>query len=96
MLEQYLPTFKFHDNIDDVSHDYDDDQHDHDNDEKGKDNVSPIGHRVFLQASPEQFMRSKCVWDFLSMTVSASQGVSVCVFEGEKITKSWKFCSTSK
>ena len=28
MVEQYLPTFKFHDNIDDVCHDYDDDQHD--------------------------------------------------------------------
>ena len=37
-MEQYLPTFKFHDNIDDVCHDDDDDgqhDHDHDNDEKG-------------------------------------------------------------
>ena len=35
VVEQYLPTFKFHDNIDDLCHDNDDDQHDHDIDEKG-------------------------------------------------------------
>ena len=50
VVEQYLPTFKFHDNIDDVCHDNDGDQHDHDNDEKGEvlDEAKIISHQLAI------------------------------------------------
>ena len=67
MLEQYLPTFKFHDNIDDVCHDYDDDQHDHDNDEKGDvlDEAKIMSHQL-------------AIGFFSKPHLSSSGGLSVC------------------
>ena len=67
MVEQYLPTFKFHDNIDDVCHDYDDDQHDHDNDEKGDvlDEAKIMSHQL-------------AIGFFSKPHLSSSGGLSVC------------------
>ena len=49
-MEQCLPTFKFHENIDDVCHDTNDDQLDHDNDEKGEvlDETKIISHQLAI------------------------------------------------
>ena len=93
MVEQYLPTFRFYDNIDDVCHDYDDDQHDHDNDEKGDvlDEAKIMSHQLAFRFVTKPHLSSL---EGLSVSVRLfkvclclSMCVGVCVFEGEKITK---------
>ena len=90
-----MPTFKFHDNIDDVCHDNDDDQHDHDNDEKGDvlDETKIMSHQLAIGFVSKPHLSSSgglsvCVRLFVNVCLCLSMCVGVCVFEGEKITKS--------
>ena len=91
-MEQYLPTFKFHENIDDVCHDTNDDQLDHDNDEKGEvlDETKIISHQLaigFVTKPHLSSLEGLSVSVRLFVCLCLSMCVGVCVFEGEKITK---------